>query len=38
MMKIRKRRRTEGIELPNQEKSERLEKRKPTNTSEYMQR
>ena len=34
-MKSRKRHMTEGIELPNQEKLESLEKRKPTNTLEY---
>ena len=38
IMKSRKRHRTEGIELPNQEKSESLEKRKPTNTWEYWKR
>ena len=35
IMKRGKRHMTEGIELPNQEKSERWEKRKPTNTWEY---
>ena len=38
IMKRRKRQMTEGIELPNQEKSERSEKRKRTNTWEHLKR
>ena len=35
LMKCGKRHMTEGMELPNQKKLERSEKRKPTNTWEY---
>ena len=35
VMKSGKRHMTEGIELPNQEKSKHSEKKKPTNTWEY---